>query len=451
MKTIFVTSFHVFISRNILASPFFEIIKQQKDFRIVILVPDSKKAFFEKQYAAGNVMIEGVSRKVGRIDAFLNDFALASFTMRSAKIRRQFGIGWILWYTRYLFFFAPIFFRQYSRIYGFLMPRRRYGSLFEKYKPDLLFATDIFSPMDANMMLDAKNFHVPILGMIRSWDNLTTKGPIPVRPEVLVVNNGILKNEAELIHLFPEQKIRVVGIPHYDRYGKGPVHDRSIFLSRCGIPETKRFFVYAPQGDRFFTKGVVNTFDRDIIEIITKSLPDDYALLVRLPPADSVNITGIQIPSGRVFFDRPGIQLADDPTFYKQNELSRDDEDHLIDTLYHTDGIISVGTTLAIDGAAFDKPQIIVGFWLENRKIVSHSRIHAHDYDHMQALLGSSGVRVVKTVNDLSAAISDYVKNPLLDQQGRRELVKNQCTITDGNSSQRLFEVLRAFLDAFRN
>lgn len=447
MKTVLITSFHVFISRNILGSGFFERLCRDSDLKIIILVPEKKKDFFEKNYGTSpNVVIEGVKGKVGRVDAYLNDFALASFTTTSAKIRRRLGMGWIFDYTKYLFFFAPAFFRIYHILYRLFTPRARYKDIFEKHKPDFLFSTDIFAPMDANIMLDAKAFGVPILGMIRSWDNLTTKGPFCVRPDILVVANNLMKKEAVEIHGYSPNAISVVGIPHYDRYGVGPVSSRQDSLKRLGIPSDKRFFVYSPHGDRFFPRSVVGTFDRDAIELISSFLPDSHVLLVRLPPADSVTLDGIKIRPGKVFYDRPGEQLSVDPKFYKQNELSQDDENNLIDTLHHCDGIISLATTLAIDGAFFDKPQIVIGFWLENRVISKKSAIHAQEYNHMVNLVESKGVRLVKNKDDLAQAIKEYSNDPTLDHEGRMELVEEQCFSNDRNSSARLLDEFDDFL-----
>ena len=69
MKTVLLTSFHPFVSRNILSAPFFELLKKS-GLRIVIVVPEKKIGFFEREYSNENVIICGVPGRIRRIDAF---------------------------------------------------------------------------------------------------------------------------------------------------------------------------------------------------------------------------------------------------------------------------------------------------------------------------------------------------------------------------------------------
>ena len=64
MKTIFVTVFHSFISKNILNTDVFKNILQTEDLRIVLLVPFNKKDFFENIYSEKNIIIEGIDREI---------------------------------------------------------------------------------------------------------------------------------------------------------------------------------------------------------------------------------------------------------------------------------------------------------------------------------------------------------------------------------------------------
>jgi len=52
MKTILITCFHPFVSRNLFAAPFFAMLKKQAGMRIVIACPEKKRAFLEKEYGA---------------------------------------------------------------------------------------------------------------------------------------------------------------------------------------------------------------------------------------------------------------------------------------------------------------------------------------------------------------------------------------------------------------
>ena len=86
-KTIFITSFHVLVSRNILASPFFDLLKKD-GWKIVVVMPEKKREYFEREFGGENVFIEGVKNTLGRADDFFKDIALAAIrTLSLAEMR----------------------------------------------------------------------------------------------------------------------------------------------------------------------------------------------------------------------------------------------------------------------------------------------------------------------------------------------------------------------------
>ena len=60
MKTVFVTSFHPHISRNILSTDALATVQSAPDTRVVLVVPDYKKEYFASRFGGEHVIIEGV-------------------------------------------------------------------------------------------------------------------------------------------------------------------------------------------------------------------------------------------------------------------------------------------------------------------------------------------------------------------------------------------------------
>ena len=446
MKTIVVSSLHIFVSHFILGSPFWEMLKDEKGIRIVLLVPKGKKQFFQEHFGGERVIVREVAKRGGRFLSLLSDFGISALRTRSVAIRKKRGaIGWVYKYSPKLFFFAPLLKSVYPWLYATLTFGEIYKDIFEEYKPDLIFSADLFSYLDTRLMLEARARKIPVVGMVRSWDNLTTKGVFRVVPDILVVSNEIEKGEAETFHGMPTEQIRVVGIPIYDRYVRfreKPPHSRGEFYTRIAADPTKRIVLFSPMGDRFFDR---NTFDRDVIEMLSESIPSTHQLLVRFPPADSVNLEGIQ-PLQNVIYDRPGKQLSSDAAFFKKNELTLDDDDHLIDTLHYSDVVVVISTTLAIDAAVFDKPMVVIGFDTLDRRVKGGSAADALEYNHIQPFLESGGVKVAENPEEVRSFIERYIKDPALDTGGRERLRREQCFKIDGKSSERLIFVLKSML-----
>mgnify|MGYP001559820537 CR=1 FL=1 len=441
MKTIFITSFHVLISRNILAAPLLGELLNQGNVRAVLLVPERKRQFFEQEFGRPGVIIEGVPRMLNRRDAFLRYLALASLNTKSLAIKRRTEMrGMGSWLVKFIGN-RPRARSIIRRLDNWLTPRERFGSLLDRYQPRLIFSTDVQNENDIRFIREAKDRGITVAGMVRSWDNLTAKGLIRAIPDILIVNNEIIKREAVELHGIPESRIRVVGIPHYDRY-TGPAHSREEFSRQAGLDPAKPFVLYAPTGDRYLAE---NQVDQEIIKIIAPSLPASHQLLVRLPPADSVNLKDFSTPAN-VFFDRPGRQLARDPNLFRLNELTREDDDHLRDTLAFCDLVIAGPSTIIIDAAVFDKPVILIGFDGAKTTPYYQSIRRYYDYDHFQPVLKNRGVRLAKSVGELKEWLAKYIKEPALDQAGRAKIREEQCLKLDGQSSQRLAETLLSFL-----
>ncbi len=434
MKTVFITSFHLLISRNILASPILDQLLADVGIRIVLVVPESKKLFFANEFDRERLTIAGFDKGLTRQEKFLRYLSLVAINSHTLSIKRRTELGGSgVWLVR-LIGAKPWFRRAIRSLARRLTPRDRFRGLFERYTPDLVFATDVQNEHDIRMMCEAQDRGVPTLGMVRSWDNLAAKGLVCVLPDVLLVNNGIIKEEAINLQGIPSEIIRVVGIPHYDRYLNEVRSSRQEFFEKIGADPEGRLIVYAPVGDRYLDN---NSVDRDIIDLISKNMPADSRLLVRLPPADLVRGVN-RVSDARVIFDQPTLRYFD----RRNTELTREDDRHLADTLHYADVVITGPSTIAVDAILFDKPVILVGFDGREKRPYYDSVRRYFDYEHWQPVLASKGVRLVRSSRELQEEIHAYFRNPRRDAAGRKQMAEEQCFKLDGRSSERTAQIL---------
>lgn len=458
MKTIFLTSFHVLISRNILGTEVFRQLTRDPELRIVLFVPERKTPYFRKAFSGPGVIVEGVSTELRAVDRFLRQLSLACLHSRTARIKRRAECA----ATRRLLRFtlksalARLFtgrawarglLRMGDRLFA---PRTRFARYFERYQPALVFATDIQNEQDLALARGARRHDVPVVGMVRSWDNLTAKGVLRLAPDILVVNNELVRHEAMVLSGIPAEKIRVVGIPHYDSYRGSASVSREEFFRSLGLDPAKRLALIAPIGDRYiceFQKNCRNETDQHILGVLLRAqsrgeLPQDLQFLVRLPPADVVHLEGFRPPPNLVI-EQPG--RGDSAAHIKEQELSLGDDRHLIDSLTHIDLLITGPSTMAVDGALFDQPIIIPNFEPRPRPyFLGLSRFY--EYDHFRPIIDSGGARVAKSPQELIEAVNVYLADPRRDEDGRKWIVREQVWKTDGKSSERLLAVLHEYL-----
>ena len=65
-------------------------------------------------------------------------------------------------------------------------------------------------------------------------------------------------------------------------------------------------------------------------------------------------------------------------------------------------------------------------------------------YNHLyyQNLIKSGGIRFVKNKQELAKWINIYLKNPDIDKEGRKRIVKEQCWQIDGRAGERVADFL---------
>lgn len=442
-KKIFITSFHPLISRNILSTPLLAMLAE-RGASINLLIPEKKRDFFEAEFGRPGVTVAGVPRGLSWRERLIRYLALAAVRTKALDIKRQSDMDGSGAWLAVLIANRPFLRRILRCLDALLSPRSRFGALLDCERPDFVFATDVQNESDVRLIHEARDRGIPVIGMVRSWDNLTSKGLIRALPDVLAVQNEIVRREAIELHGVPAGRIAVVGIPHYDRYLAGPAHERAEFFRMLGLDPTRRLVVYAPVGDRYVGGRPV---DRGIIADIADALPPTHHLLVRLPPTDSVNLDGLDMPSN-VTLMRPGQQLSRDPAMFRSNELSPEDDDLLRDTLAHCDLVISGPSTFVIDAAVFDKPVILVAFDGDELNTYHASIARYYDYEHFQPVLASGGVRLARSRDALYAEIAAYLTDPRRDADGRHRIQEEQCWRLDGRATERLASVL---LNALRS
>ena len=444
MKTIFITSFHGLISRNIFQSEAFEVLKNRPDLKLAVFIPDYKFDFFQKNFGGGNVIFEKINPgRASKIDFIFKFIFSALLATNSVKLKRREKLDADKKY--FSFFVSSLvssvfgrvgFLKSFFRwIYGFI-PSGKFSGYFEKYKPDLVFCSDIQNENDILMLKEAKKRKIKSLGMVRSWDNLTCKEFIKVVPDKMIVNNEILKKEAQEHHGIDPEKIFVCGIPHYDAYVRQGRAGREDFCRGLDLDPAKKIILYAPAGDRYIKN---NNVDWQILDILQKEFLPDAQILARLPPADTGNLDGFQKKEG-VIFDRPG-KIFHEGAF-KEFELSRHDEKHLIDSIFQADLIICGPSTIAIDAFVFDKPVIFIAFDGREKREYIRGIGRYYDYEHVLNIIKRKGAVLARNQEELVQGAKRYLADPSLDKENRRKIIEDQCWKLDGRSGKRLAEYI---------
>lgn len=440
MQTVFISCFTGLISRNILATDVLAELRRVPGIRIVIVAPESRTAVLRGEFGGPNVIIEGMPKPNlrGRDRAW---WTLATHLLdtptrrvqRQAKLARD---GSRLDYLGSLLLGlagrSRVVRGLFRRFAAWAVKTEEFDPLLARYRPDLVFSTDVYTPQDVKITTLARRRGVRVIGMVRSWDNVTSKTLLVFHPDRLIVNTAWIAEEAQHFGDVPRQSITVLdGVPHYDHYVPAGRTPRKEFFGRFGLDPVKPLILFTPPSDTYLKHDPVTP-------VVLKAVENLGAqVLVRLPLVGASEL-GAYRPPPNVAFDEP----MNSPDFTEVH-LSRDADRHLADSLYHADIVITWASTMIIDAAVFDKPIVLVGFDATPRPYAKSIRQY-YDYTHQRRIIETGGVRLAQTPAELADCVRAYLADPKLDAAGRAAIRREYCGTLDGTAGHRLAEVLLA-------
>ncbi len=444
MRTIFITSFHPHISRNILATSAFRILRARVDLCIVVVVPHYKAEYFKEKFGGGNVIIEGIKPHQASATSrglFLKRLAVLFFDTDTARARKRYEYFCEGRYGYYLVSRMTGFLARSGMVRRvlrsadyFFSPKGFFAHLYDRYQPDIIFSTDLQNENDTSIMQDARKRGVPTIGMIRSWDNPTQRA-IRIFPDTMVVGSDTLKEEVIRYCRFPASRITVIGNPHYDRYLAGPSVGREEFFAQFGLDPSRRTILYAPVGDHLLRH---NDVDEHVMDILTRT---GEQVLVRFPPDEAVRLLNFIKPP-QMGYDRPGRAFRQ--ATFPDREITPEDDRRLIDSLFYCAMAITGPTSIPLDAALIGKPSIIVNFYPTPRGFCG--AIYSYWCSHIKKLITTGGVRYVQSPEELLEAMEDYFRDPSLDENGREKIRALWFSHADGRAGERLARELLSLL-----
>jgi hypothetical protein len=343
--------------------------------------------------------------------------------------------------------------RHFLRSVYYYWPDAYCKDLFDRYKPDLLFAPNMFSPEDCRLLRYAKKHGITTVTTMKSWDVPTTRGFTRVIADRILVFNEINKQQTIDIGDYPEEKIRVMGFPQFDYYVRPELRvPREDFFKNIGADPSKPLILFAIPGD--FKLPTIN----DILialdnAIESGKIPRDIQVLARFHP--KYRSPAETLKNLRHFImDRPGTYFTDKVELSTDAPMSQTfqwvftnkDIVHLVNSLLYSDIVINVESTITLDANAFNKPVIMIGYDGDQKLDYWHSVRRNYDREHFKAVLESGGVAYVQSHDELINAILRYLKEPEADKEGRRRLKERLLYKVDGRSSHRVVQYILEML-----
>ncbi|MBN1295826.1 CDP-glycerol glycerophosphotransferase family protein [bacterium] len=307
--------------------------------------------------------------------------------------------------------------------------------LFSTYPPSLVVSTHPRIIWEYDVITYARKNGIRTAGNVKSWDNVL-RGLV-ANPEFLSVWNKRNFEEARDNLHYPDSRLRMVGSCAFDRYfTPGVIRDREVFWRSKGLDPGKPIVLFGTAGS--FAADWDETFMMDVLLNLRRVQHElrNMQIVCRLHPISHLEYF---LP----YAEAPGVILSHGsyvPTLGWC--MTRDEVDDMANMLHHADAVITPASTLSIEAPIFDTPTIVTLFSTVRRER------HARDMKrwwlnrHFRIIDDRKWLPLVRTEDELAEAIVTALKNPGDYSEGRRALVDEYITFTDGKSYQRLADYL---------
>lgn len=455
MKNIFIVISEALLIRNILRSGTLDLLKKSGHKIVIFILCKEIPKYLEEEFADDNVILISVrdrDLKMGKIHRKFVTFT--HFILYNKTTRRYFRYSRhyinkpkvMIWYYLILLriisslkFLKPLIRWLEDKV--FIDKNLEIENFFDHYQPDIIFSTSITSKMDNVFLKIGKHRKVRTVSMTKSWDN-ATKMYFRFVPDYFIVQNEIMKERLSILQNFPLEKIYVVGFPQFDWYKRpGILRSRDEHFHRMGLDPKLPLIFFGSQGIWFDKDYQIAEKIHNWIQ--NNELIKPCQLLIR------PHFTNVKTTPLLQFKDKP--QVVYDNTYHVSNLFS-DNWDpttpEIIDftnTIFHSDVVVIILSTISLDAVCSDRPVVNALFdsIYQGKKDVTFLM---QSTDHYQWVLDTNGTSITKNAAELKEAINKYLVNPQFKSAERQILRDRLCYKVDGQSSDRIVEVINNIL-----
>ena len=417
---------------------------------IVLVSPLVRDTAFVREFEHPRVRFEDLPPHrpgglEGRLMALVQAGYIGSGVTESVRIRRAEAaanktIRWIGAKRTIARLVSPSMVRKASRyeVIDRMVAHPWAEAMVDRYRPVLLVASSpglIYS--EVPLLRTAVRRRIRSMAVDPSWDNFTNK-LLPVRRvNRLIVWNELMKAQAIDLHGYARDEVKTAGTPQWDLYfRRGVTTSRDVFFARIGADPARKLITLTT------TPRELYSHHDHVLRLMIRAMREgawrhEAQILVRLHPRDDLaayaEFQGVPHVTIEKPF-RPTVKTGDGLAI----DVTTESQQHLADTLRHSDVIVNVASTIAIEAAILDTPVVNVSFDGEAPSDFVRSARRYYQFTHYANITRHGAVRVAEHPGQLVELIGRYLDDPSLDREGRRRVVAEQCQFLDGHAADRV-------------
>jgi hypothetical protein len=302
-------------------------------------------------------------------------------------------------------------------------------AFFDRFEPHLLVVYHLQFEADRPYGVAARRRGIPILGVIGSWDQPTTKGPLLPGANCYLVQNQRMRKELGRYHGVPREKVEVTGWMQMDPYADGGlIIERKEFLASLGLGPDHRYILFGGNGERLghHEPSIAGHIKQQLIE---NRYGPDTTLLIRAHPIDNE----WQRRFGALHEPPQVIVMAPE----------RGRLDFLANLLHHAGAVLASSGSILLDAIAMDTPAVGIAFDGDLQVDYDLSIARFYEMDHYAPVVEGGGATLARDFNELDELLAQSLDHPELGKEGRWRVRAEQLEPLDGKAAQRTVELIK--------
>ncbi|RXR17748.1 hypothetical protein EQG63_09705 [Flavobacterium amnicola] len=274
--------------------------------------------------------------------------------------------------------------------------------------PTHLFCSHQRGIQCAPVFAAAQDLNIETVTVIFSWDNLP-KARMALKAKKYFVWSNYMKDEIKLY--YPEiskENIVVTGTPQFEFYSdESNIIEKETFYKQYNLDFNKKIICFS--GDDAHTSPDDPKYLEDIVTVLVQNgLDENYQILFRRCPVD---ITGRY---DEICTANPTLIKKVSPIWNRKSNAgfasiypSIDDVKLLVSTVYYSDIVVNVGSTMAFDFAMYDKPCIFINYDQNEKLNPNWSTKKIYEFQHFKSMPSPEAVYWLNNKSDLISILNN--------------------------------------------
>lgn len=264
---------------------------------------------------------------------------------------------------------------------------KKISALLLKINPQKLFCSHQRGLQCAPIFAAAQDLGITTLTVIYSWDNLP-KARMALRADKYLVWSDYMFQELKLY--YPEIKdsqIEVTGTPQFECYTNPEnIIPKDEFYQKYNLDVHKKIICYS--GDDVLTCPDDPKYLEDVAdELVKNNLDNDYQILLRRCPVDiSGRFDAVVAKYPNLIKQAPPLWNFEPNTSWTTIYPLPEDIKILVSTVYYSEVVVNLGSTMAFDFAMFKKPCIYINYDQEEKVNPNWSVNTIYNFQHFKSM-----------------------------------------------------------------